>query len=213
MRRTQLQKFKDALTFPLRAFLLFHEDRWGLSSQASERYDYAASAVTGHCLDVGCGSNRFVTETLGGRGMGADVYRYAENTTGVILDDPAKFPWPDATFDSATFLANINHVPASMRDLELGEAHRVLRPGGNIIVTMGLPIVEIIVHQVIWLYDRLFKTKLDHDNERGMVEGEEYYLTGAEIRRLLTRAGFKRITYKPFWTQWCLNGMYIGWKD
>ena len=213
MRRTRLQKIKDTLTFPLRAFLLFHEDRFGLSCQATERYDYVASCVTGYCLDVGCGSNRFIRETLGGNGIGADVFRYTENVDGVILDDPAKFPWKDMTFDSTTFLANLNHVPASHRDLELGEALRVLRPGGNIIVTMGLPIVEIIVHGVIWLYDRLFKTKLDHDNERGMVEGEEYYLTGGEIRRLLTRAGFKRVTYKPFWTQWCLNGMYIGWKD
>ena len=36
--------------------------------------------------------------------------------------------------------------------------------------------------------------------------------TGLQMMCLMY-AGFKRITYKPFWTQWCLNGMYIGWKD
>ena len=213
MPRSFLQKTKDIFTFPLRAFLLFHEDKFGLSCQATERYDYAASQVRGRCLDVGCGSNRFVNEFCSADSLGVDVFKYPDNKNGVIIEDLTKFPWPDASFDSVTFLANINHVPKESRDAELAESFRVTREGGNIIVTMALPIVEIIVHQVVWLYDRLFGTKLDHDNERGMVEGEEYYLTGTEIRERLTRAGYRRIEYKPFWTQWALNGMYIGWKE
>ncbi len=210
--RGGIQKVADFVTFPLRALTLFHDDRFGLSCQATERYDYAASQVAGRCLDVGCGSNRFVREFLHGHGVGADVYRYPDNPDGVILEDPTRFPWPDASFEAVTFLANINHVPREHRDAELAEAHRVLRPGGRIIVTMALPAVEVVVHQVIWAYDRLFGTKLDHDNERGMIEGEEYYLTGKEIRTRLSRAGFTAVVYRPFWTQWALNGMYIGSK-
>ncbi len=213
MRRTRFQKIKDFLTFPLRAFTLFYDDRFGLSALASERYDYAASEVIGRCLDVGCGSNRFVTVHLQGNGVGIDVYPYAGSDSQNIFADLTHLTYADASFDSVTFIANINHIPKPLRDLELAEAFRVLRPGGNIIVTMGLPLVEIIVHQVVWLYDRIFGTKLDHDNERGMEEGEEYYLTEAEIRSRLTKAGFRRISYKPFWTQWGMNGMYIGWKD
>lgn len=213
MRRTCFQKIKDFLTFPLRAFTLFYADRFGLSALASERYDYAAAEVTGYCLDVGCGSNRLVTRYLGGNGLGIDVYPYEGSGETNIVPDLTHLPYPDSSFASVTFIANLNHVPEPLRDPELAEAYRVLRPGGNIIVTMGLPIVEILVHKVVWFYDRVFGTQLDHDNQRGMAEGEEYYLTGAEIRRLLTKAGFRRIIYKPFWTQWGLNGLYLGWRD
>jgi hypothetical protein len=62
MLRTRSQHVKDFLTFPLRAFTLFHDDRWGLSSLASERFDYVAAEVRGRSLDVGCGyGNRFIT--------------------------------------------------------------------------------------------------------------------------------------------------------
>ena len=212
--RNRNQKLKDFLTFPLRAFTLFHEDRWGLSSLASERFDYVASAVTGRCLDIGCGyGNRFVTEYLGGNGVGIDVYPYAGLTPEQIVEDMTRLPYVDASFDTVTFIANLNHVPEPQRDPELAEAYRVLRAGGNIIVTMGVPFVEVLVHQVVWLHDRFLKTNVDMDSERGMEEGEAYYLTDTEIRRRLTRAGFKRIIRKPFWTQWGLNRMYLGWKE
>jgi SAM-dependent methyltransferase len=214
MLRTSSQKIKDFLTFPLRAFTLFHEDRWGLSSLASERFDYAACAVTGRCLDIGCGyGNRFVTEYLGGNGIGIDVFPYAGLTPEQIVEDLTHLPFPDASFDSVTFIANLNHAPESQRDPELAESFRVLRADGNIIVTMGLPIIEIIVHQVVWLYDRFLKTNVDMDSERGMEEGESYFLTDAEIRIRLARAGFHRIVRRSFWTQWGLNRMYVGWKD
>lgn len=212
MRRTPFQRLKDFLTFPLRAFTLFYDDRFGLSALASERYDYVAAEVTGACLDIGCGSNRFVTDYLEGNGLGIDVHPQ-EGGNGMIIPDLTHLPYPSESFASVTFIANINHIPAPLRDPELAEAYRVLRPGGNILVTMGLPIIEVIVHKVVWLYDRFLGTRLDHDNQRGMVEGEEYYLTAAEIRRLLTVAGFRRIVYKPFWTQWGMNGLYVGWKD
>lgn len=211
-RRTRSQRLKDFITFPIRALTLFHEDWLGLSCQATERYDEVAARVRGYCLDVGCGSNRFVREFLGGNGIGTDVYRYAENHDGVILEDPTRFPWADGSFDTVTFIANLNHVPIGCRDAELAEAHRVLDDGGTVIVTMALPAIEVIVHGVVWLYDRLLGTSLDHDNRRGMAEGEEYYVTGKEIRARLARAGFMRVTYHPFLTQWCLNGMYIGHK-
>lgn len=209
-RRSRLQRLKDFISFPLRAVTLFHDDWGGFSCQATERYDEVAARVRGRCLDVGCGTNRFVRDFLGGDSVGADVHRYEENHDGVLLEDPTHFPWEDGSFDAVTFIANLNHVPVESRDAELAEARRVLRDDGVVIVTMALPIVEVVVHGLIWLYDRLLGTSLDHDNLRGMAEGEEYYVTGREIRARLERAGFDRVTYHPFVTQWCLNGMYVG---
>jgi len=211
--RSRRQKIKDFLTFPLRALILFHDDRWGLSSLASERFDYVASEVQGYCLDIGCGySNRFVREYLGGHGVGIDVYPYAGLTEENLVPDLTHLPFADHSFDTVTFIANLNHAPESQRDAELAEAFRVLRPGGRIIVTMGLPWVEILVHKLVWFYDRFLGINVDMDSERGMQEGESYFLTEDEICLRLTRAGFQHIVRKPFWTQWGLNRMYLARK-
>jgi ubiquinone/menaquinone biosynthesis C-methylase UbiE len=212
--RTRAQRVKDFITFPLRAFTLFHDDRWGLSSLASERFDYVAAEVQGICLDIGCGyGNRFITEYLNGNGVGIDVFPYEGLAKENIVEDLNHLPFPDASFDSVTFIANLNHAPEPQRDAELAESFRVLRSGGNILVTMGLPIIEVIVHKVVWLYDRVLGTRVDMDAERGMEEGENYFLTEAEIYERLRRAGFRRIFRKPFWTQWGMNRLYIGWKE
>ncbi len=214
MIRNTTQKIKDFFTFPLRALTLFHEDRWGLSSLASERFDYCAAEVAGYCLDVGCGyGNRFVTDYLNGNGKGIDLFPYEGLTDENVVPNLNHFPFADGTFDSVTFIANINHAPESQRDAELAEAWRVLKPGGNIILTMGLPIVELIVHRVVWFYDRFLGTRVDMDSERGMEEGEAFFLSEGEIRERLARDGFKRVTRKPFVTQWGLNRLYVGWKE
>lgn len=211
--RSAAQKTLDFMAFPIRAFLLFHEDKWGLSSLASERFDYVAEEVIGYCLDVGCGRhNRFVTQYLQGMGKGIDIFPYEGLTEENIVEDLSGFPYEDSTFDSITFIANINHVPKPKRDIELSEAYRVLKPTGNIVVTMGNPLAEIVVHKVVWLYDKLFKTNHDVDSERGMDE-EEYYLPDTEIVERLTRAGFQRISKRHFWTQWGLNHLFVGWKE
>jgi SAM-dependent methyltransferase len=214
MRRNNLQKFKDFVTFPLRAFTIFHDDRWGLSSLASERFDYAASEVTGYCLDVGCGyGNRFIREYLNGNGKGIDVFAYEGLTEENVVPDLSHFPFADETFDSVTFIANINHAPENQRDAELKEAWRVLKPGGNIILTMALPIAELIVHRVVWFYDQFFGADVDMDSERGMQEGETYFVSEQEIEERLIRAGFKHFAHKPFITQWGINRVYTAWKE
>lgn len=211
--RNSFQLILDFITFPLRAITLFHEDAWGLSSLASERFDYVAREVQGCCLDVGCGrKNRFINEYLQGNGRGIDVYPYEGLTRENILPDLTHFPFENGSFDTVTFIANINHIPKPHRKIELDEAYRVLRNDGNIIVTMGNPLAEVVVHKVVWLYDRILKTNFDMDSERGMGEEEEYFLTDAEIVQLLTQAGFQCIIKKHFFTQWGFNHLFIAWK-
>jgi SAM-dependent methyltransferase len=213
MRRSKARIALDFVTFPLRALTLFHEDRFGLSSLASERFDYVARHVSGHCLDIGCGKHdRFVSQVLGGAGKGIDVYRYEGLTDEHLVPDMTRLPFEAASFGTVTFIANINHVPEPMRDAELAEAFRVLEDGGRIVVTMGNPVAEILAHKLVWLYDRVLGTNHDMDSERGMEEEEAYYLTSSEIRTRLDRAGFREIRKRYFWTQWGLNHLFVARK-
>lgn len=214
LRRSRAKQIVDFIFFPLRALLLIEKDKWGLSSLASERFYYVGSRVLGRCLDVGCGKgNKFITKFLNGNGMGIDVYRYEGLSDEHIVEDISHFPFENSQFDTVTFIANINHIPEPMRDIELAEAYRCLKKHGNIVVTMGNPIAEILVHKLVWLYDKLLGTNLDMDNDRGMEEGEEYYLLDSEIRERLSRAGFIDIKKHYFMTQWFLNHMFVARKQ
>ena len=208
-----MQKIKDFISFPFRALFLFEKDRWGLSSLATERYKYVSDEVKGFCLDVGCGRyNRFIKEFLKNNGKGIDVFPYEGLSSENIVKDITIFPFPNEMFDSVTFIANINHIPENKRDIELKEAYRCLKTNGNIIVTMGNPVAEILVHKLVFLYDRFLGTNYDMDTERGMEEGEDYYLTDREITERLLKAGFKETKKKYFITQWCLNHLFVAWK-
>jgi SAM-dependent methyltransferase len=212
--RTVFQKTKDFSTFPLRAFTLFERDRWGLSSLASERFDYVSREVRGYCLDVGCGRyNRFISEYVNDKGVGIDVYKHKGLTEENVVEDISHFPFNDHTFDTVTFIANLNHVPRSLRDIELAEAYRCLKHGGDIVVTMGNPLAEILVHKLVVFYDRFFGTKYDLDTERGMHEEEKYYLTDSEIVGRLKKARFTDIKKKYFGTQIFLNHLFVAEKE
>ncbi len=211
--RSRSQKIKDAIFFPFRVLLLVDRDRWGFTSLKSERFDYCAREVQGYCLDVGCGRhNLFIREYLGGNGKGIDSFPYEGLGPDELVDDLTHFSFPDDTFDSISFIANLSHIPESSRETELAEAYRVLKPGGNIIISMGEPLTEVFAHKQVQLYDRFLGTNYDVDTIRGMHEEEAYYLTRKEIMDRLTQAGFGNIRKKRFWTQWGLNAVYVAWK-
>lgn len=211
--RSKIQKLKDFVTLPLRALTLFEENKWGLTSMQAERFEYAAKEVLGYCLDIGCGKNNlFVNKYLNGNGKGVDVFYYEGLTEENIVPSLETFPFPDRSFDSATFIASLNHIPKKLRDKELAEAHRCLKTDGNIIITMPCAFAGIMIHRIVAAYDSIFGTNYDVDSVRGMHNDEDYYLSDREIIERLGRAGFKGITKKYFWTQWGMNHAFIGRK-
>ena len=209
------QRIKDFISFPVRALFVHEENRFGLTSLRNERMIYAAREVTGYTLDVGCGRhNRFIRYYLRGNGKGIDAFPQAGLTAEEILDDPEHFPFKEGTFDSATFISSLNHIPKNQRLPELKEVYRCLKPGGKIVVTMGGKMIKAFSYQWVALYDRLFRGDFNWDvaSRGGLRPTEEYYLPKKTIVTLLQETGFQNIASKHFPTQWWLHFLIIGWK-
>jgi ubiquinone/menaquinone biosynthesis C-methylase UbiE len=213
--RNRNKKILDTVTFPLRAIIACGRTEYrflGLSSFSDERYDYVSSIAGGYCLDIGCGSNRFVKEYMRGNGIGIDVYKHEGLIDENVIKDLTKLPFNSQTFDSITFIANISHVPKEIRDAELGEAYRCLKPKGKIVITSGNPVAELIVHNMGFIYYDV-KAFLDKKKNDGPSEkDDELFVPDKEIISRLKAAGFKNINKKYFITQWFLNHMIIAEK-
>jgi SAM-dependent methyltransferase len=95
------------------------------------------------CLDVGCGDGRTAGLFLSDHAAsytGVDVSRVAiaeASSHGLdarLIEDPARLPFEDSSFDAVTCLEVLEHLVAP---LAAGlEFRRVLRPGGVLVVTV-----------------------------------------------------------------------------
>ncbi len=132
--------------------------------------------IRGRLLDIGCGANRLVRRY--GNGVGCDVHDWGD--VDHVVEDTAKLPFDDASFDTVTIIAALNHIPNRLDVLR--EARRVLRPGGRIILTMIPPTISTVWHTLRRPWD-------DDQTERGMKEGEVYGLTRRQVEDLLREAG------------------------
>ena len=106
-------------------------------------------------LDVGCGSAAFlqrhaahVRHVAGLDASGIPVGmarrrvadRIAAGTAQIVLGDALAMPWPDDPFSVVTAYALLEYVPDPLK--ALSEMHRVPRPGGRALLTLGFPIKD-----------------------------------------------------------------------
>lgn len=142
-------------------------------------------------LDVGCGAAGLLesqaTHVQFVAGLDASeiqvsmarrrlAVRLGAGTADIVLGDAAALPWEDGRFSVVTAYGCLEFVPDPLR--VLSEMHRVLRPGGRAVLTLGLPTDDA----------SLSGTK----NRLGFPRW-----TAADGRRLLEEAGFGNVSISP----------------
>jgi len=175
-------------------YLAFRDVPWLISQHAP----------CGRALDYGCGAGRSsrLLKRLGFEVSGVDISD-AMLETARELDpagdyrkiEPARLPFPDATFDLAFSSLVFFEIPTVAGMTEAAaEIRRVLKPGGAFILLIGAE--ELYAHE--WL-----TVKVDYPENRGCKSGDavrvfltevgleltDYYWTDADYRKVFADAG------------------------
>ncbi|HEY7296215.1 MAG TPA: class I SAM-dependent methyltransferase [Dehalococcoidia bacterium] len=89
--------------------------------------------------------------------------RLAGTNVTVVEGDATRMPFPDASFSAAVSLTMLHHVPTALQDRLLGEARRVLKPGG---VFVGIDSTPSFVWNLYHLFDDRFPVNPDRFGAR-----------------------------------------------
>ena len=193
-----VQQLYDFVGAPLRMVLL--PDEWsrklGFTSLQDERFRAVLPEITGRLLDIGAGDNQLV-ETYGD-GVGVDVVDWS--SSALVVSDTRELPFEDQSFDTVTFIACLNHIP--YREDALREAHRLLRPGGRLIVTMIGSLIGEVGHKLWWYSE---------DKHRDVAEGEVMGMDPEDVKQLIRSAGFVLTKHRRFVYQ--LNHLFVAVKE
>jgi SAM-dependent methyltransferase len=84
-------------------------------------------------LDLGCGNRPYKPHYPPGESVGADVVQSSTGCVDVIIKGTEPLPLPDDHFGSILCTQVLEHVEDPF--LLIREAHRVLKPGGKMILT------------------------------------------------------------------------------
>lgn len=114
----------------------FWRFNWLAKHKVIRALEKAREHAKGDLLDVGCGSRPFASVFAGKveRYVGTDLAasRYLGETPPDVFSRGEAIPFRDASFDTVLGLSMLTYMPEP--DRVLREAHRVLRPGGVLIM-------------------------------------------------------------------------------
>lgn len=149
-------------------------------------------------LDIGCGPGTFIgtlADSIDATGtdLAAAQIDYASAQYGTpnhrfLCVSAGPLPFETGSFDAVTLIELIEHLELTVIESVLAEAHRVLRPGGKVLLTTPnyagfWPLLEKIV------------------NARAPVTYEDQHIslfTPARLRGLLSGTGFDRVRVSTF---------------
>lgn len=197
------QQAWDFVGAPLRMVVLpdHVNENLHLTSLRAERMANVLPVLQGRVLDIGAGDNMllklYAAEGGDETSIGLDVMDWGGGCT--IVENCKKLPFDEASFDTVSFIACINHIPE--RKEALLETLRVLKPGGQVVITMIGRVIGVVGH-ALWWYSEDKHREVDHEEEMGM--------NPDEIRTLLSEAGFTDIQESGF--VYGLNRLYTARK-
>jgi ubiquinone/menaquinone biosynthesis C-methylase UbiE len=162
-------------------------------------------------LDMGCGRGEVLLACArrGAEVAGIDYAHAAVEISrdtladvagaDVVQGDVARLPWPDASFDRVLSGDVIEHLDAVDGQAMLREAHRVLRPGGRLVVHTA---PNRLFLDVAWPAARWPLLAAGHGEsvrrlEAWVAASKQYHVNEQSLyglRRTVRRAGFERPT-------------------
>jgi len=194
-RKSFIQTFWDFLGIPFR--LVLFDQKWlpafYWTTLEDDRLREVIPEIKGRLLDIGAGENTLVK--LHENGEGVDVFDWGGGA--LVVENTADLPFDSGSFDSVTFVACLNHIPN--REEVVKEADRLLKDGGNIIVTMINPFIGDIGHKIWWYSE---------DKHRGgMIEGELGGMWTGHIVQIFEDHNFQLTKHKRF--VYGMNHLYV----
>jgi len=129
----------------------------------------AALPLSARVLDAGCGEGTLVDEYADRLTIeGVDAHY---SSTRVRAGSVTALPYADGTFDRALCLDVLEHLPYDQQPLALAELHRVLRPAGELLISVpNLAHLQSRIHFL--LLGRLIRTASEtkHPGDRPVAE-------------------------------------------
>lgn len=177
----------------------------------------ALAAPPGRLLDVGCGTGAFLVrarergwDVAGTELSHAGAQRARADGLTVVEGEIWEAGFPQDVFHVVTCWHVIEHVGAPRQFL--GEIHRILRPGGWLV--LATPNLEDRIFRAAYILARRRRPRLYEPGER---EVHLYVFSESTLRRLLVASGFEEISIEfdrgaaAVWGKRLANELAYAW--
>lgn len=154
--------------------------------------------------DIGCGNGTFLRTMAPyvSWAYGFDkkaIESESGNVTIKKMQLADGIPLESGSADCVTMMAVLEHLEAAHDTL--GECHRIIKPGGLILMTTPAPISKPILEFLSFRLNIVSRDEiLDH----------KHYYSKAELRDMLQECGFERVEVRSF--EFGLNNFVVGYK-